>query len=195
MKKLLLTLTVLTLLAACEAPVTNTTPGDVEDEAHFEESSEKVMAPQPFYIAGLSLNEDGTYRLTQQHVTWLSESEGTCVAPSPETENIKQPDVEMPVCNPNGFLIIEDDFQLIIEDIPASTPVHAINLGAVVDYVDVEVQEDGSVTLSMADLLDSFGRDSDFFAVTPFELEYGTVTVDGQEMSDQVSAIKEIYIP
>ena len=103
MKKFLLALSLVTLLAGCESPVTNTTPGDVEDEAHFEETSEKVMAPQPFYITDLSMDEDGDYLLTQNPVRWLSEEEGTCrTNGSPAGE-----DAALPECNPNGFLIIE----------------------------------------------------------------------------------------
>ena len=175
MKKLLLILGLLLLLTACESPVVNTTPGDP--------AVEKVFAPHPFYIADLSMDEDGGYLLTQSLVTMLSEEEATCVNSTDED------DVKLK-CNPNGFLIVEGDAQLQTV-IPAETPVYISNIprGAHPE------EGRGTDVITFEQLIARFEINPDFFAVTPFELEYGTVTVDGQEMTDQITAIKEIYIP
>lgn len=190
MKKIILALSLLTLLAGCEEPVANTTPGDVEDEAHFEETSQKVMEPQPFYITAL-YRENETYTMEQTPVMWLSEAEGTCRNYSEYLEE----ESSTPSCNPNGFLLVESDVRLISQDIQAETKVYIKNLASMLGLDSTEADQEGNYEITLEELVAAFEEYPDFFAVTPFELEFGTVTVDGIEMSDQITAIKEIYIP
>lgn len=193
MKKILLTLTVLTLLAGCEesAPVVET---PIEEPT--EETSQKVMAPQPFYI--ISVTTDGRMaggnEINTDPVAWLSMTDGTCLTRSPDTEGKSEEELGMPVCNPNGFLIInessDDTAGYMIAD---DTPVYVQNLATVLgmDFAGTEV----GTLITFEQLTKAFEENPEFFETTPFIFEFGTVTVDGLEMSDQVSAIKEIYIP
>lgn len=180
MKKFLLALSLITLLAGCEEPVVNSTPGDP--------AVEKVFAPQMFYIADLGISEEGGYLLTQNIVTWLSESEGTCQTNGDVTDE----NSTIPMCNPNGFLIVKGDVRMQVV-VPAETPVYVRNAANIMGLETAE--EDGSYKTTLADLQTAMVENPEFFEVTPFQLSYGTVTVDGQEMSDQVSALNEIYIP
>ncbi len=186
MKKLLLALSLLTLLAGCEEPVVNSTPGDPEDE--------KMFAPTPFYILDLDINEThvngGDYILTVDPVEWLSESEGTCRNSAEVTDEASS----IPQCNPNGFLIVNDDTENKVQYyILEQTSVYVNN---VIFSSHPETKTlDGVETITFEELMISLEDSPDFFAVTPFEVEYGTITVDGVEMSDQVTSIKEIYIP
>jgi len=183
MKKFLLALTVLSLLAGCSesTPVV---------ETPTEETSQKVMAPQPFYITALYMENDA-YTMNQTFVNWLSESEGSCRT----NGEVTYEGSSIPECNPNGFLLMEGDVGLISQNIPVETKVYVKNLGTVLALDSTEMDEEGNFEITLEELMTAFEDNPEFFEVTPFEVEFGTVVVDGQEMSDQISAINEIYIP
>lgn len=188
MKKLLLAFGLFTLLlTACLQVEEIQVPP--EKETPVEETSEKVMEPQMFYITNIYI-EEGKTMLARSMVRWLSESEGSCRNYSDNSEE----KAVLPQCNPNGFLIVEGDVGLI-SDIPAETLVSIINLAPFMVLNSALADEEGYYQITLDELMTAFEENPDFFEVTPFILEYGTVTVDGVEMSDQVTALKEIYIP
>lgn len=182
MKKFLLALTLISLLAACE----NTQ--SVEEETPPEESSAKVMAPQPFYIKNL-YEEDGQHMIDRLTVAWLSESDGTC-----ENEADSKDNSSLSTCNPNGFLIIEGDSELI-HDLPKETRIYVNNLGSILGLDAAEADEEGNYEITFEVLMMAFQDEPEFFEVTPFELGYGTMMVDGVERPDAITVLKEIYIP
>ena len=191
MKKLFLLFGFALLLVGCEetAPVVEIPSEDLV----IEEPSEKVMAPQPFYIADIYVSDGGINKgeqyLEADPVVWLSASDGEC------TNMHDSEATGLPECNPNGFLIVnERNSDIIHYWIPEGTPVYAQNLTVRLGMEYVGPTEEGTL-ISFEDLLTAFENTPDFFEGTPFELEYGTVMVDGQEMSDQIISIKERYIP
>ncbi len=152
-------------------------------------SNAKVMAPQPFYITEVTV-VDSEQMITADPVIWLSSPDG-CTTPGTTGEH------DLPECNPNGFLIVnessEDEMFYVI---PKDTPVYAENLLPLLGMTNAEVGDGAEAeAISFEDLLAAFENNPEFFAGTPFELEYGTGMVDGQERSDMILAIKEIYIP
>lgn len=189
MKKLLLILGLsLLMLTACEKTVVNSTPGDP--------AFEKVFVPKPFYIQDISVNEgdvhEGGYFLIADPVEWLSESEGTCINGA---DSVIQPNELPPAfCNPNGFLIVNDSTTDTLQYwISEETPIFVNNVIFTSHPKTKTVA--GIDTMTVKELAMAFERSSDFFQFTPFEVEFGTITVGGIEMSDQIAAIKEIYIP
>lgn len=175
MKKALIAFGLLLLLTACEEPVVEVT------------TSQKVMAPTPFYITEVTV-VDSEQMINADPIMWLDSPDG-CTIPGTTGEQ------ELPECNPNGFLIVNETSEdTVYYVIPKDTPVYIENLAPLLGMENAEVG-DGKEMISFEGLLAAFEANPEFFEVTPFELEYGTGMEDGQERSDMILAIKEIYIP
>lgn len=131
----------------------------IEQETPTEETSQKVMAPQPFYITDV----------------WMD---------GPADEKYIKVD-EVAASEENN-----EDIQYWI---PPETLIYTTNFGT--EVISFESTSEGTHVVDFEQLMSLFEKYPDYFATALFELEFGTVTVDGVEMTDQIISLKEIYLP
>ncbi|KKP37874.1 hypothetical protein A2483_03865 [Candidatus Peregrinibacteria bacterium RIFOXYC2_FULL_33_13] len=115
--------------------------------------------------------KEGKNFIDIDEIKWLSEVDNTCTTSTEEATN------EIPECNPNGFLIVNDEEKIVTFEIPSDLTVYTANLGQ---------DPSSGNALNVKIFTEVFNGNKETFEFAPFEIK-----VDG----DKVLSLKERYIP
>lgn len=124
----------------------------------------------PSYRTGMTLG----YGLSLDPLAWLSEAEGTCVNPSTVEPTL-------PLCNPNGYLIVNEIEEEEGHDIDDNVSIYTTNFGA---------SPESTYEMSLEDFVTAFNSNKDYYTQVPFEVDFR-----GTPDFSPVISLKEIYIP
>ncbi len=138
-----------------------------------------------FYISSPMISDggltDGELFLTLDSINWLTQ-DVTCATPGIE---VSEDAIQLPLCNPNGFLILNEFTEGRILDVSPDVTVYTTNFGTV---------PEATYEISFEELVAAYEANKDYFIVAPFEIGTETLEADGTEY-EIVTSIQEKYIP
>lgn len=138
-----------------------------------------------FYISSPMISAggvtDGDWFLTVDSIQWLGQGT-TCATSDLE---VSEDAVQLPLCNPNGFLILNEFIEGKVLDVSPDVSVYTTNFGAV---------PEATYEMSFEDFVTAYEAQKDYFLTATFEIGTEILEADGTEY-ERVTSIQEQYIP